>query len=76
MNALAQLVRVTMARHVDEAGRVAHEVVDTGEQCDALVIQDVQDAEADLEKVVPADLEQLVARKGLQDMLQRLAVVT
>ena len=64
-----------VARHVDQAGDEALEGVPAQEQGDALALLQVQDAHRDVVQLALADLEQLVARKGLQDVQQRLAVM-
>ena len=62
-----------IARHVDQAGDEAREGVAPDEQPDALALLQMQDLVDGLEQLVVADLEQLVARVGLDDVGQRLA---
>src|SRR6267154_1939388 len=45
------------------------------EQGDALAFLQVQDADRDVVQLVLADLEQLVAREGVEDVQERLAVM-
>src|SRR5690348_1160924 len=73
--AAAQLGGVAVARHVDEAGDEAAEGIAPGEERDALPLLQAQDAERDVEELVRADLEQLVARVAVEDVEERLAVV-
>src|SRR5207248_8032085 len=70
-----QLSVVTVARHIDEAGHEALEGVAPHEQSDALALLQIQDPDRDIVQLVLADLEQFVARKGIEDVQQRLAVV-
>ncbi len=66
---------VALARHVDEAGDEAREGVAAQEQAERLALVQVQDLLHDLEQLVVAGLQQLVARIGLEDVDQRLARV-
>src|SRR5207244_763232 len=63
------------ARHIDEAGDKALERVAPDEQRDALAFLQVEDADRDLEQFLFADLEQFVAREGVENVQQRLAVM-
>src|SRR4029079_9659482 len=74
--ALAQARLVTLARHIDEAGDEAFERVLAHEQRDALALLQVEDADRGIEQLVLGDLEQLVARQGIEDVEQGLAVMT
>ncbi len=73
--ALAQARVVALARHIDEAGDEAFERVAAHEQRDALALLQVEDADRGVEQLVLGDLEQLVAREGVEDVEQRLAVM-
>ena len=73
--ALAQLGVVALARHIDEGRDEPPEGIAAHEQRDALALLQAQDAQRDVEQLVLGDLEQLVARKGLEDVHQRLAVM-
>ena len=64
-----------LARQVDEAGEEAAERVPADEQPHAPALAEVEDAERGLEELVLRDLEQLVARIGLEDLDERLVVV-
>ena len=66
---------VAVARHVDQTGDEALERIAAREEGDALPLLQVEDAEGDAVEVVGGDLEQLVARVGLDDVAQVLAVV-
>ena len=70
-----QFGRVVLARHVDQAGDEALERVAPDEEAEALPLAELQDAVGDLVQVVGRDLEQLVARVGLEDVGERLAEV-
>ncbi len=67
---------VVLARHVDQARDEPLERVAPDEQAEALALAELQDAVRDLVQLVGRDLEQLVARISLEDVLQRLAEVT
>ena len=54
---------------------MALEGVAADEQCGALALLQMQDAKRHLEQLVIVDLEQFVAREGLQDIDQRLAIM-
>ena len=64
----AQVAVVALARHVDEAGDEALERVAAHEQRDALALLQIEDADRGVEQLVLADLEQLVAREGVEDV--------
>ncbi len=73
--AIFELGRVTVARHEDVAGDEALEDVLAREERHALAFLQMQDSARDLEEIVVGDLEELVAREGLEDVDERLAVV-
>ena len=73
--AAAQLAVVALARHIDEAGDEALQRVAAHEQGDALALLQVEDADRGVEQLVLVGLEQLVARKRVEDVQQSLAVV-
>ena len=64
-----------VARDEDQARQEAPELVGPDEQPQALALAQVQDPHRGLEQLVDRDLEQLVARVGLEDLDQRLLVV-
>src|SRR3954449_1511254 len=72
---LAKLDGVLIARHEDVAGDEALEDVLTREESDAMAFLQQEDAARDVEELGVGDLEKLVARKGLEDVDKRLAVV-
>ncbi|MNS90522.1 hypothetical protein D3C72_1245760 [compost metagenome] len=74
-DALAQAGVEAFARNEAEHRDEAVERVLTREQPDARAVVQVQDAERRLQQLVLADLEQLVARVVLEDVLQALVVV-
>ena len=74
-DALAHLGSVAIARHVDEQRDEPVEAVDAGKHAHARPRLQVEDALAPFLQLLHADLEQLVARKGVEDVEQRLAVV-
>ncbi len=65
-----------LARQVDETREEAGERVSADEEPHAPALVEVEDAERGLEQLVLRDLEQLVARVRLEDLDQRLVVVT
>ena len=65
-----------VARHEDQAGHEALEEVAADEERGALAFLQMDDAAGDPPEFLGGDLEQLVARIGLQHMLQGLVVVT
>ncbi len=73
--ALAQRGVVAVARHVDEAGHKASERIAAHEKRDALALLQTEDTHGDVIEIVLGGLEQLVARKGLEDMRERLAIM-
>ena len=73
--AAAQLAVVALARHIDEAGNEALQRVATHEYCDALALLQPEDAGYRVEQLVLVGLEQLVARKRVEDVQQSLAVM-
>jgi hypothetical protein len=75
LHARAHVGVVVLARHVDQAGRKAAVDVAVQEQPRALALAQPQDAGGDAVQVVDTDLEQLVARKLLEDGDQGLGRV-
>ena len=75
LHAPPQFRVVAVARHEDQAGGEAVERVPAHEQRQPLPLLQVQDAERGVVQLLDSGLEQLVARVGLQDVEQRLAVV-
>ena len=73
--ALAECRVIALARHIDEAGDEAFERVAADEQRDALSFPKIEDPDDRLEQLVFIGLEQLVARQGVQNVQQRLAVM-
>ena len=72
---LAQVGGIGLARHVHQAGDEALVRVAPQEQAQALALAGGQDAQRGVVELVLADLEQVVARVGGQDVLQRLGQV-
>ncbi|GIX16140.1 MAG: hypothetical protein KatS3mg119_0326 [Rhodothalassiaceae bacterium] len=72
---LAQARVVGFARHVDERGDEALEAVAADEGARARPLAQMQDAEGGGEQRILLDLEDLVAREGLEDVGERLAGV-
>ncbi len=66
---------VALARGVDETGDKAFERIAPHEQRDPLPLLKVENADRDVEQLVGVALEQLVARQGVEDVEQGLAVV-
>jgi hypothetical protein len=64
-----------VARHEHEHREEAPERVGPGEQPQALALAQVEDAHGGLEQLVVRDLEQLVARVGVEDLEEGLLVV-
>src|SRR5215210_725711 len=73
--ALPQPAVVAIARHIDEAADKTLQRVAADEQRDTLTLLQVEDAGRDVEQLGLPDLEQEVAREGVEDVLQRLAVM-
>ncbi len=71
----AQLGRVVLARHEDQARHEASERIAPNEQAEALPLAELQDAVGDVGEFVGRHLEQFVARVAFQDVGQRLAEV-
>ena len=72
----APVLRVeAVARHEDEQRVEAAERIAPGEQAQALALAQVKDPHRRLEQLVVGDLEQLVARVGVEDLEQCLLVV-
>ena len=69
---LAQVGRVAVARRVDQTGHETLESIAADEQPEALAHAEPEDPHRLLEQVVFADLHQLVARIGVQDVLELL----
>src|SRR6516162_8437113 len=65
---VAQRRVVTLARYIDEAGNKALQPVAPDEQCDALPFLEIEDGYDSVEQLVCVGLEQLVARKRVQDV--------
>jgi hypothetical protein len=76
LHALPDVRVVPFARHVDQAGEEAPIGVAPYKKPDALAFLEVEDAHRDLEELVLGDLEQLVARVGLEGLHQVFLVVT
>ena len=70
-DALRPIRRVAVPGQVDEARDEPAVVVEALEQPDLAPILQLEDARRDLEQLAGVDLEQLVARVGLQDLAQR-----
>jgi hypothetical protein len=71
-----QVGRVSLARNEHEARDEAVERVAADEQAQPLPIAQRQDAERRFVELVIGDLEQLVARIGLEDVVERLGQMT
>ncbi len=72
---LAQGGVVAVARDVDEAGEEAAEGIGPDEEPDPLALLQMEDLAADAVEQLGVGLEELVARIGLEDVDERLAVV-
>ncbi len=72
---LPQPAVVPLARNVDEAGDEAFERIAVHEQRDALALLQIENTNRRVEQILFADLEQEVAREGVEDVQQRLAVM-
>ena len=72
---LAQRGVVALARDVDDARDKALERVAPDKQREALALLQIEDADRGVVKRVDPGLEQLVAREGVEDVDQRLAVM-
>ena len=66
---------VAVARHIDEHRHEPVEAVDARKHAHARPRLQVEDALAPFLQLLDADLEQLVAREGVEDVEQRLAVM-
>ena len=75
LHGVPHLGRVAVARQVDQAGHEPAVVVAAQEQPQLPALLQVQHAQRGGGEVVAADLEQLVARVGLEDLQQVLARV-
>ena len=75
LEALPELGVVDVARYVDERRDEAPEGIGPKEQRDPLTLLQVQDAHRHVEQLILVDLQQLVAREGLEDRGEVLAVV-
>ena len=73
---LADLGREAVARHEDERGDEPVELVDTREHAHARAQVEVENLDRPLGEQLDRNLKQLVARIGLDDVEERLAVVT
>ena len=62
---------VAVARHIDHAGDETFEGIVAHEERGALTLLQVQHADGDLVQLLHRDLEQLVARIGLEDVDER-----
>ena len=69
--ALPQLGGVALARHVDQAGHEALERIAADEQPESLPVTELEYSGRDAQQVGLRGLEQLVARIGGEDVLQR-----
>ena len=72
---LLELRRVAVAGHEDVAGDESLEDVSAREERDAMALLKLQDAPRDLKEIVVGDLKDFVARKGLEDVDERLSVM-
>src|SRR5713101_2612540 len=70
---LAQLGRVVFARCIDQARQEALEAIPPDEQPETLPLSQMQDPYRRAQQLILANLEQLVARIGLENVDQRLA---
>src|SRR6266481_8820197 len=66
---------MALARHIDKAGNVALQRVAADKYGDTLALLQVEDAGYRSEQLVLVGLEQLIARKRVEDVQQSLAVV-
>ena len=73
---LADRAAVALARQEHERGDEAVELVEAQEDAHLRPFAEIEDAERGRQQLVLGNLEQLVAREGVQHMRQRLAVVT
>src|ERR1051326_9260125 len=64
--ALLEVGRVAVARNVDVAGDESLEQIAAHEERHALPLLQLQDAPRDVKEIVVSDLEDLVAREGLE----------
>src|SRR5579875_1759491 len=71
----AQRGAIALARQIDETGNEAAERIAAQEKRDTPAFLQAENAHGDVVEIVLRDLEELVARKGLEDMRQRLAVM-
>src|SRR4051794_4905103 len=75
MNLPARLCVVTVAGHENEQRYEPVEAVATLEDLHFRALAKAQNAQRSLEQLLLVHLKQFVARKGIEDMRQRLAVV-
>ncbi len=75
VNLFADFGVVAVARHEHEHGHETVEAVEAQEHAHLGPLAEAQYAHGGREQFVFADLEQLVARKRVEDMRQRLAVM-
>ena len=71
----AQARRIAVARHIDKTGNIAPEGVAAHEHRYLLALLKVKDAGRHRAQFVLADLKQLVARQGFQNVDERFAVM-
>ncbi len=74
-DALADLSIVFFARHVDQAGIESAERIAPQQHADARALLQAEYSRDDAVQLGDARLEQFVARKGFENVLQRLAVM-
>ena len=67
---------VPLEREVDERGEEPPERIASDEEAEAPPFPEVEDHERRVEELVLVDLEELVSRIALQDLHERLVVVT
>ena len=72
---LFELRRVSIARHEDVASDESLEDVLAREERHAMTLLKLKDAPSDLKEIAVRDLKHFVARKGLEDVDERFAVV-
>ncbi len=70
---VAQLARITLARQIHQEGIETAVAVAAHEQAQLVAVAQGADAGAQLEQLILAGLEQLVARQAVQDVAQVLA---
>lgn len=75
LDAAAQVGVITVARHVDQRGDEAAEQILAHEEPEAMAFLHLEDAGGHLVQFLFGELKHLVARKGVEDVDQRLAAV-